>query len=289
MSKVPSFILSAFVQSLRSFVMCRRRLHLATKGPAPTCRWLHSVLVSPDHLNIPAAREAQRHNTVKGACLGAINAYSTAGYGKLSSLLAGADHSTIRPEDLCGADRRQMIEVAKQRRRFLAEERRRNRPKQLDGFTLMDACGCELPDEGRRADVSGRGLIGVVQEDLSYFVRLQAVDAGDNSMPFESFARLPRLEELRMPCNNISDISVGRRSYCELQRLDLSYNHLSGDALSAIGKLPSLVDLDLTCNGLTELPKALGHLQQLQKLTLERNQLESDSVIDVSGHVHSDP
>lgn len=177
----------------------------------------------------------------------------------------------------------EMPQVAKRRRIFLAEERRRKRPKQLNGFMLMDACGCELPDDGRKADVSGRGLIGVVHEDLSYFVRLQVVDAGDNGLPFESFANLPRLEELLIPCNNIRDIgTLGSRSYGELRRLDLSYNNLSEQALSMLAKLPSLVDLDLTCNGLTTLPPAMGDLLQLQRLSLERNQLESERVFDVS-------
>ncbi|CAN0511302.1 unnamed protein product, partial [Ectocarpus sp. 8 AP-2014] len=161
---------------------------------------------------------------------------------------------------------------------------------------LMDACGCDLPDEGRRADVSGRGLVSVVREDMSFFVRLQAVDAGDNSLHFDSFLDLPRLEELRLPCNSIRDID-GRKilaqlqlgggdgnsgnGYGQLRRLDLSYNSLSGGALSVLTHLPSLTDLDLTCNGLVDLPVAMARFPVLQKLSLERNQLESDAVFDV--------
>ncbi|CAM9647589.1 unnamed protein product [Ectocarpus sp. 6 AP-2014] len=161
---------------------------------------------------------------------------------------------------------------------------------------LMDACGCDLPDEGRRADVSGRGLVSVVREDMSFFVRLQAVDAGDNSLPFDSFLDLPRLDELRLPCNSIRDID-GRKiltqlqlgggdgnsgnGYGQLRRLDLSYNSLSGGALSVLTHLPSLTDLDLTCNGLVGLPVAMARFPVLQKLSLERNQLESDAVFDV--------
>ncbi|CAN0373144.1 unnamed protein product, partial [Hapterophycus canaliculatus] len=160
---------------------------------------------------------------------------------------------------------------------------------------LMDACGCDLPDEGRTADVSGRGLVSTVREDLTFFLRLQAVDAGDNSLSFDSFVDLPRLEELRLPCNSIRDIDsskllrrqlVGRGDgggggYIELRRLDLSYNCLSGDALSALVRLPNLIDLDLTCNGLTSLPKSMGRFPQLQKLSLERNQLENNTVFEV--------
>lgn len=254
-----------------------RRQYLATKGPRPTRRWLQSVLVSPDHLRVPRARTAKTNSTIKGVSIGA------------SALLAGGHHasgvgtSVGKEHEIVGASRRREIEENKKRRRFLAEERRRKRPKQLDGFMLMDACGCELPDEGRTADVSGRGLIGVVQEDLSYFVRMQTVDAGDNSLPFDSFACLPRLEEFRVPCNGIRDIALTRSGYRELRRLDLSYNSVSGDALAALARLPSLVDLDLTCNGLTNLPESMGTLEQLQRLSLERNQLESEAVIDVSG------
>lgn len=252
-----------------------RRQYLATKGPGATKRWLQSVLVSPDHLKVPRARTAKANSTIKGVSLGA------------SSLLAGGHQasgvgtSIGKGDQIIGANRRRDIEENKKRRRFLAEERRRKRPKQLDGFMLMDACGCELPDEGRRADVSGRGLIGAVQEDLSFFVRLQTVDAGDNSLPFDSFACLPRLEEFRVPCNGIREIVLTTGGYSELRRLDLSYNSVSGDALSALARLPSLIDLDLTCNGLTNLPESLGKLGQLQRLSLERNQLESDAAIDV--------
>lgn len=146
----------------------------------------------------------------------------------------------------------------------------------------MEACCCELPDEGLRADVSGKGLHGVVQEDLKYFVRLEAVDAGDNHLAFDSFATLPQLEDLFLPCNNIRDISLVDRSYPKLLHLDLSYNNLTADALSALGRLPNLLDLDLTCNGLTLLPPGMGNLTRLQKLSLERNQLESEKIFEVN-------
>lgn len=281
-----------------------RRLHLATKGSRATCRWLPSVLVSPDHLKVPRARTARDTSTIKGVRLGvATSSFEPVGFAQQhqfppgsiierSSSGGGGDDDD---EGRLGEERRREIEVAKKRRRFLAEERRRTRPKQLDGFMLMDACGCDLPDEGRRADVSGRGLVSAVREDMSFFIRLQVVDAGDNSLPFDTFVDLPRLDELCLPCNNIRDIdetnllglqqqlgSVGGGGYRELRRLDLSYNGLSADALCALARLPNLTDLDLTCNGLTDLPQAMGLFPRLQKLSLERNQLESDAVFDVS-------
>ena len=289
----------------RSHAPLPRRLHLATKGPRATCRWLPSVLVSPDHLKVPRARKAKDGGSIKGVRLGGTSSpFVPVGLTQQHQFLPGTSNNASfssgggndDDEVLIGQERRREIELTKKRRQFLVEEQRRTRPKQLDGFMLMDACGCELPDEGRRADVSGRGLVSVEQEDLTFFVRLQAVDAGDNTLPFDSFVGLPRLDELRLPCNSIRDIDIpelpGRLrpggggtggSYNELRRLDLSYNGLSADALSALVRLPSLTDLDLTCNGLTDIPEAMAHFPRLLKLTLERNQLESDRVFDVSG------
>lgn len=285
------------------YVSLPRRLHLATKGPRATCRWLPSVLVSPDHLRVPRARTVKDGNSIKGLRLGGVASSFEPGFTQQQQFPPGSviTSGSLGNEDegRLGEERRREIEVAKKRRRFLVEERRRTRPKQLDGFMLMDACGCDLPDEGRRADVSGRGLVSVVREDMSFFVRLEVVDAGDNSLPFDSFVDLPRLDELRLPCNSIRDIDVPDSSlrqqyhqhqqvggasnggYIELRRLDLSYNGLSGDALSALTRLPSLTELDLTCNGLADLPEAMGRFPRLQKLSLERNQLESDNVFDV--------
>lgn len=259
------------------------------------------MLVSPDHLRVPRARTAKDSNSIKGVRLGgAGSSFAPPGFTQQQQFPPGTIITSgsfgNEEEGRLGEERRREVDLAK--KRFLVEERRRTRPKQLDGFMLMDACGCDLPDEGRRADVSGRGLVSVVREDMSFFVRLQVVDAGDNSLPFDSFVDLPRLDELRLPCNSIRDIDLPDRlgqqyhqhqqlegasssGYVELRRLDLSYNGLSGDAISALTRLPSLTELDLTCNGLTDLPEAMGRFPRLQKLSLERNQLESDKSFDV--------
>ena len=255
---------------LRRARSIRRRLQLATKGPRATCRWLPSVLVTPDYLRLPRARsEGENEGLTRGIFV------QHEGASIITNGGCGNGYQNI------AAQQRREIDKAKKRRRLLAEEKKRKRPKELDGFMLMDACGCELPDEGRRADVSGRGLVAVVQEDLRFFVRLQIIDASDNNLCFESFACLPRLEELRFPCNGIRDVLLPTGGYNELTRLDLSYNSLSNTALSVLGRLPNLVDLDLTGNGLAELPQAMKGFSRLQKLSLERNELEGDMVIDV--------
>ncbi|CAM9790566.1 unnamed protein product [Choristocarpus tenellus] len=141
---------------------------------------------------------------------------------------------------------------------------------------LMDASACEMPDEARKVDISSCGLVGVVDEDLKYFVNLETLDAGDNSLDFGCFSSLPILEELRLQCNNLSNIvPAAVRGYRALQRLDLSYNSLTSESLASLGILPSLRDLDLTCNGLTNLPLNMSRLH-LYRLSLERNQLGSE-------------
>lgn len=262
-----------------------RRQHLATKGSTATCRWLPSVLVSPDHLKVPRARIPKGNSTVKGVTLGVSCHADAGGVGSQPRGILMGTGNTAEELEIVGGERRREIEEIKKRRRFLVEERKRTRPKELDGFMLMDACGCELPDEGRRADVSGRGLVRAVQEDMAFFIRLQTLDAGDNSVPFETFMGLPRLEELRVPCNGIRDFSLKTGGYSELRRLDLSYNNICGDAMSLLARLPNLIDLDLTCNGLTDLPRVTNSFPRLQKLSLERNQLESQAVMDVRSSV----
>lgn len=77
----------------------------------------------------------------------------------------------------------------------------------LDGFKLIEACHCELPEDGRRANLSNMGLKYVVAEDLTYFINLAYLDVSENDIPFDDrLAPLQNLIELRMQYNSLSTL-----------------------------------------------------------------------------------
>ncbi|CAH0380317.1 unnamed protein product [Pelagomonas calceolata] len=156
----------------------------------------------------------------------------------------------------------------------------RGQSRIIDGFLLLDACGVEFPDEGHRADVSGRHATEVSSTDLEYFPNLSWVDASDNPrLPLEDFGSLPRLKDLRFAANSWSVCSsVSEDWFPRLLVLDLSYNTATLDGISQLVTMPRLRDLDLTGNGLVELPDVFSDFQSLEKLFLERNRLQGDAL-----------
>lgn len=141
--------------------------------------------------------------------------------------------------------------------------------KLLDGFLLLESCQVEFPDEARRADVNGKLIADVAQEDLQYFTNLAYLDVGDNRAPFEPMGTFPVLRELHFQCNLVRQIS-GIEGFAMLEVLDLSYNALTNESILELTKMPKLRELDLTCNALTELPDMTG-FQSLEILVIERN------------------
>ncbi|GMH63617.1 hypothetical protein TrRE_jg1622 [Triparma retinervis] len=141
---------------------------------------------------------------------------------------------------------------AKERKEVVEEELKKGElTSLLDGFALLEGCGVDLPDKGRRADVSGKGFGGVVEE-----------------------------------CNGIKDLpnlpdAVSNSQFQLLSTLDLSYNTLTIDALSNLAILPNLTDLDITYNMLEKLPKpkVMGNFESLKYLKAGNNGFESDTVL----------
>lgn len=156
----------------------------------------------------------------------------------------------------------------------------RGQSRTIDGFLLLDACGVEFPDEGHRADISGRGATEVSQSDLDYFPNLAMVDASDNRLSLEPFGALPRLKDLRFAANAWSQCLQlpDTEWFPRLLVLDLSYNQASLEGIGQLSTLPRLRDLDLTGNGLEDVPssKVWALFASLEKLSLERNKLRGE-------------
>ena len=176
----------------------------------------------------------------------------------------------------------------KERRDVVDEEAKKSEfSTMLDGFILLEGCGgVQLPDEGRKADVSGQGLGGIVEEDLDYYTRLEYVDAGDNNLEMRGFGRLQRLRELRLQCNAISKLSgitqaINDGQFQRLATLDLSYNDLEFETFEDLQDLPALADLDVTYNMLKMLPapKIMGGFTNLKVFKAANNGFESDSIL----------
>ena len=155
-------------------------------------------------------------------------------------------------------------------------EAREEKDALLDGFLLLEATGKMLPEDGIMANIEGRGLARVVQDDLSFFTRLEYLNAGENNLQLDMFQHLGELRELRLPCNGMQGISdLDDACFPSLISLDLSYNQLTPDSVVYLGFLPALRDLDLCGNDLRELPANLNGFYCLEKLLLEHNKIES--------------
>ncbi|GMH79621.1 hypothetical protein TL16_g08203 [Triparma laevis f. inornata] len=194
---------------------------------------------------------------------------------------------TYVPTDREASINRDLKRRAQEKRDIVEDEiRKGERRAVLDGFKLLEGCGTQLPDEGRRCDVSSKGLGRVEIEDLEYYTRLEVVDAGDNGLGVEGFGGLRVLRELRLHCNGIKNClgvpeAVEDGSFRTLLTLDLSYNALTIESLSCLAALPLLQTLDITYNMLSLLPSPveMEKFSNLKNLKAANNGFESDAVL----------
>jgi Leucine-rich repeat (LRR) protein len=263
-----------------------QRMQAALKGDSPAAKWLQSQVLSPQLMRVPEAPLHEASTAFRGRGFGE-SARQASTFLETLRARAWAAGSREAP-DSNTASSSSVYNTSPVSDAILAKRRAYDKAMQLpksravDGFVLLEGAGVELPDNLRRSDISGGNFSAVVQSDLNYFQRLAELDAGDNSLPFDAFCTLPRLQELRLQCNHISSVPIlPLTAYPALQRLDLSYNSLSLEAVAALAQLSQLRSLDLTCNGLTAVPPELARLQCLEKLVLERNQLEGADVLAV--------
>lgn len=154
--------------------------------------------------------------------------------------------------------------------------------KILDGFAILEASGVGLPVDALVGNLSDRNFTGVAEDDLAFFSEMLCLDVSENYLQVRHFGNLPKLEELKLACNNIKEIKVEDMQRVEnfpsLRLLDLSYNQLSSSSVLSLGCLPRLKELILCGNQLTSLPVLTGCYNTLEKLLLERNKLDSSEV-----------
>lgn len=88
-------------------------------------------------------------------------------------------------------------------------------------------------------------------------------------------ARLPKLKELSLNDNRITNIPNDIEGFSKLQGLVLSRNDFkTADSLKNLSKLKTLKYLDLSHSNITKLPDSLNALKNLEELRLEENQLK---------------
>jgi len=161
------------------------------------------------------------------------------------------------------------------------------RPKEavLDGFTLLDACKVEDPEDGIEAILNDANLCKVIPEDLAFFTKLEFLDLGENQIQFAHLSALTALQELHLHCNQLTHIHCPAAAFQELETLNLSYNQLDGSVFMELAKLPVLQRVDLSCNGIAALPSDLSFLKGLTQLALENNELSRESTFHALGSI----
>jgi len=149
----------------------------------------------------------------------------------------------------------------------------------LDGFLLLASAGSATPDGVVSASLSSLELVDVVDEDLSFFGRLDRLDLSDNRFTHErilqQIGNAPRLTRLSLACNSLNFLLCSSGTLSQLQSLDLSFNSLQGEVLSQLVHLKNLQYLNLSSNCISLVPeeKEIAGMESLEELLLDNNDL----------------
>lgn len=140
----------------------------------------------------------------------------------------------------------------------IQEETNQN-PKALTLSTdlLRNKYHFDNPTELCSVDIAGLGLDAVDTKELSSFTNVAYINAADNNLPLDTFKHFSGLRELELPINRIKALSVSRDDFKTLQVLDLSFNNIASDQLTALGMIYNLRVLNLTGNRLKSIPPNL--------------------------------
>lgn len=145
----------------------------------------------------------------------------------------------------------------------------------LDGFLLLTVASSRLPEQVVRAKLVGLHITDVASDDLSFFSHLHYLDVSENpGLPLDKLAALPALGDLEAACLSLPTLPspLGLTS---VERLDLSFNQLSGEALLQLSALPHLRYISLAHNLVAAVPSVLppGSFPALRQLSLNGNRL----------------
>lgn len=115
------------------------------------------------------------------------------------------------------------------------------------------------------ADISGKNLNQIKEDDMALFENLVDINANENCLNFESFRHFTNVQKLSLACNNIKTIRVKHEDFLNLLSLDLSFNNLTPIDVAHLGILKNLKCLKLTGNNLTFLPDTFSKLYVFTK------------------------
>ncbi|XP_072466939.1 X-ray radiation resistance-associated protein 1 isoform X3 [Notamacropus eugenii] len=124
----------------------------------------------------------------------------------------------------------------------------------LDRSFLLRHHSVKRPTDLCSVNISGQKIAKAKEKDFRLFDSVVYINASENLLPVEIFHTFPVLKELELCFNGIKNISIKSGEFRFLERLDLSFNNLSQEAIRDLGILPRLKILLLTGNGLTSLP-----------------------------------
>ena len=182
----------------------------------------------------------------------------------------------------------QRLRDMKRVKRMLHMKGRRSERKKstkLDGWALLHASNVADPEDATEAVMTDIGIRGVVQEEMSFFNKLEYLDIGENEVQFHELQQLRNLEELHLHCSQLATLKFPGDTFQNLETLNLSYNRFSDHSvLETLCLLPVLFRLDLSGNRFTTLPETLP-FKSLQKLALEGNCLSGNTVFESLGTI----
>ena len=64
----------------------------------------------------------------------------------------------------------------------------------LDGFMLLEHCLVDLPDEATRADLQGKEIRSIVQDDMTLFTNLAYLNLAENEVNLKACESFPALQ-----------------------------------------------------------------------------------------------